>query len=223
MTARGCGGTVETHRMAFLQRFLGQYEYQEDMKKTLCLLLFILGMAAGANGQNIAIKNNLLYDATLTPNAGIEIGLAPRWSADLSGGYNAWTLEGGRKWKHWLAQPEVRYWFCDWFAGHFVGAHVLGGQYNIGNVPLDFKWLGRDFSELRTNRNQGWFAGLGVAYGYSWILGRHWNLEAEIGAGYVYTQYDVFECEVCGRKIKENVPYHYVGLTKAAINLVYVF
>lgn len=209
-------------KLAGMKEAVPQMNNKNDMKKSLCLLLFILTMAAGAKGQNFAAKTNLLYDATLTASAGVEIGLAPKWSLDLSGGYNAWTVND-RKWKHWLAQPEARYWFCDWFAGHFVGIHALGGQYNMMNLPLDFKWLGRDFSELRNNRNQGWFVGGGVAYGYSWILGRHWNLETEIGVGYAYTEYDVFECEVCGRKIKENVPYHYVGLTKAAINLVYVF
>lgn len=193
-----------------------------NMKKLIPLVL-ALGTLVSAKAQNVSVKTNLLHDATASVNAGVEIGLGPRWSTDLSGGYNAWTFEGERKWKHWLAQPEVRYWFCDWFAGHFVGVHALGGQYNIGNVSLPFKWLGRDFSELRTSRTQGWFAGAGVAYGYAWILGRHWNLEAEIGAGYVYTQYDDFECGVCGHKIRENVPYHYVGLTKAAVSLVYVF
>lgn len=192
-----------------------------NMKKLIPLIL-VLGMTVSAKAQNVSVKTNLLYDASATVNAGAEIGLAPRWSLDVSGNYNAWTLKG-HKWKHVLVQPELRYWFCDGLAGHFVGTHVLGGLYNVGNLPLHFKWLGRDFSALQDYRNQGWFAGAGVAYGYSWILGRHWNLEAEVGVGYVYTQYDVFECEVCGRKVKENVPYHYVGPTKAAINLVYVF
>lgn len=196
------------------------------MKKIIlksCLLLLATGMVTSLRGQNFTAKTNVLYGATLTANAGVEVGLAPRWSLDLSGGYNAWTLPGDRKWKHWLAQPEARYWFCDWFVGHFVGIHALGGEYNMGNIPLDIKWLGRDFSELRDSRNQGWYVGGGVAYGYDWILGRHWNLEAEIGVGYAYTEYDVFECSVCGRKVKENVPYHYVGVTKAALSLVYVF
>ena len=43
-----------------------------------------------AKGQDVAIKTNLLYDATRTVNAGIEVGLAPRWTIDLSGNYNAW-------------------------------------------------------------------------------------------------------------------------------------
>ena len=87
---------------------------------------------AVASDNDVALKTNLLYDATLTVNAGAEIAVAPRWSVDLSGNINAWTMSAGKRWKHWLVQPEARYWFCDALAGHFVGVHLLGGQYNVG-------------------------------------------------------------------------------------------
>ena len=61
--------------------------------------------------QDVAVKSNLLNDALLNPNAGIEFGLAPKWTLDVSGQFNLWTVKG-HKWRHWLAQPEARYWFC---------------------------------------------------------------------------------------------------------------
>lgn len=191
------------------------------LKRKLCLLVFIFGFAVGVQGQDVGIKTNLLYDATLTVNAGVEIGLAPKWSLDLSGNYNSWPVNG-HKWKHWLAQPEARYWLCDRFARHFFGLHALGGQYNIGLIKNNAKFLGCDFSQLTDNRFQGWAVGAGIAYGYDFILGQHWNLELEIGAGYIYTEYGKYECVDCGRKVDEGV-HHYIGPTKAAINLVYVF
>ena len=45
----------------------------------------------------------------------------------------------------------------------------------------------------------------------------------EEGFGYSYTRYDRFRCTGCGRKVETDKPHHYVGPTKAAINLVYVF
>lgn len=120
-------------------------------------------------------------------------------------------------------QPEARYWFCEATSGHFLGLHALGGEYNFGHIDMPFKFLGSNFKKLKDNRYQGWFAGAGVAYGYSWLLGKHWNLEAEIGLGWVYTRYDVYECEGCGRKTASGRHHNYVGPTKAAINLVYVF
>lgn len=191
--------------------------------KIITLLLVIVTGIPGMFARGVALKTNLLYDATLTANAGAEFQLAPRWSFDLSGNLNAWSIHG-HKWKHWLVQPEARYWFCDAIAGHFVGAHLLGGQYNFGNIDLGgLKLPGTDFSVLKDTRHQGWYAGAGVAYGYSWILGRHWNLEAELGVGWVYTRYDVYPCAECGRRLEHNSCHHYVGPTKAAINLVYVF
>jgi len=101
--------------------------------------------------------------------------------------------------------------------------HLHGGQYNVGGLKNSISFLGTDFSRLGDSRFQGWFAGAGLAYGYTWVLGKHWNLEAEIGFGYSYTKYDRFECAGCGRKVEEDKDHHYVGPTKAAINLVYVF
>ena len=193
-----------------------------DIRKKLLLLLILLSTWMGVRGQDVAVKTNLLYDATLTVNAGVEVGLAPRWSFDLSGNYNGWAVDG-HKWKHWLAQPEIRYWFCDHFAGHFVGLHALGGQYNFGHFNTSLSFLGTDYSVFADNRHQGWYVGAGVAYGYSFILNRHLNLELELGLGYVYTRYDVFQCEGCGKKVEEDRSHHYVGPTKAAINLVYAF
>lgn len=194
------------------------------MKRIISLLTIVLaGVAHSAQGQNLAAKTNILSDAFLTPNLGIEAGLAPRWTIDVSGQFNAWTLSHDRRWKHWLLQPEVRYWFCDRFSGHFVGAHLLGGQYNIGGIDLPFSFLGTDFKKLKDYRYQGWYGGLGIAYGYAWILDRHWNIEAELGLGWTYTRYDRYNCAGCGKKVEEDKPHNYFGVTKAALNLVYVF
>ena len=103
---------------------------KKNKLKLYAIMIFVL-LCTEVHCQKVAIKSNLLYDVTATVNAGIEVGLAPKWTFDLSANYNGWTFSHERKWKHWLLQPEGRYWFCDRFAGHFVGVHALGGQYNI--------------------------------------------------------------------------------------------
>ncbi len=200
------------------------------MKKFILTLSVVLLSAFHAYSQDFAIKTNVLSDAFRNANLGIEFGLAPRWTVDVSGEYNAWPVEqNAPRWKHWSAQPEARYWFCDRFSGHFLGIHAHGGQYNIGGIKsicglkTDFAMLGTDFSKLAETRFQGWFAGAGIAYGYAFLLGEHWNLEAELGVGYSYTEFDRYSCIGCGKKIETAQPHHYIGITKAAINLVYVF
>ena len=193
------------------------------MKLKFLIPLFLgLLISVCAKAQDVAIKTNLLYDATATVNLGVEVGVAPKWTLDLSGNLNAWNVNEDKRWKHWLVQPEARYWFCDRFSRHFLGFHALGGQYNIGGLQNNIKFLGTDFSKLSNNRFQGWGVGAGVAYGYAMILGKHWNLEFEVGVGYIYSAYDIFECTGCGRRVGQDNN-HYVGLTKAAINLVYLF
>lgn len=191
--------------------------------RLLTLLLLSIATLQGLRAQNVAVKTNVLSDALLNPNAAVEVGLAPKWTLDISGEFNVWNMSHNRRWKHWVVQPEARYWFCDRFAGHFVGVHLLGGQYNVGGLDFNFSFLGTDFSKLKDSRYQGWFGGAGVAYGYDWVLGQHWNLEAEIGIGWTYTRYDRFRCAGCGKKIESDKPHNYFGPTKAAINIVYLF
>ncbi len=99
-----------------------RHSAQPDMKfRHLIILLLCLASFTPMKAQDVAVKTNLLYDAVLTPNIGVEVGVAPKWTIDVTGQLNAWTVNE-HYWKHWLAQPEARYWFCQRFAGHFVGA-----------------------------------------------------------------------------------------------------
>lgn len=190
---------------------------------SLCVATLFVGLGNRVAAQDFALKSNLVADGLMNINLGAEVGIAPRWTIDVSGEFNGWTLSHGRRWKHWAVQPEGRYWFCDRFAGHFVGIHAHGGQYNIGGFDGRYNLFGTDARKLKNSRYEGWFVGAGVAYGYAWILGRHWNLEGEIGVGYSYTRYDRYRCAGCGKKLENNKSHNYVGPTKAAVNLVYTF
>lgn len=195
-------------------------------KRRFPALLASLAIAFAAftgNAQDAAIKTNLLYDAALSPNIGAEIGLAPRWTLDLSGNLNLWTVGNGHKWRHWLVQPEARYWFCQRFAGHFLGFHALGGQYNAGKLDLPFSFLGTNFRNLKDRRYEGWGVGAGVAYGYAWPVSKHWNIEAEFGFGWIWTKFDSYPCADCGNRLDHGKTHNYVGPTKIALNLVYLF
>ena len=153
--------------------------------KFYLFLLFGLFLTLGAKGQDFAIKTNLLYDATTTINLGVEAALSEKWTLDLSGNWNPWQFKENKKWKHWMAQPEIRYWTCHKFGGHFLALHLLGGQYNMGNIKNLPDFLGSNLSNLEKHRDEGWGAGAGIGYGYAWMLGKHWNLEAELGLGVI--------------------------------------
>ena len=102
------------------------------MKKYLCLI-GVLGVllcnTANSYAQKVAVKTNLLYDATTTMNLGLEIGLGKKWSLDLSGNYNPWKFDDETRLRHWGVQPELRYWLCEKFNGHFLGLHGHYAKY----------------------------------------------------------------------------------------------
>ena len=109
------------------------------MKKYLCLI-GVLGVllcnTANSYAQKVAVKTNLLYDATTTMNLGLEIGLGKKWSLDLSGNYNPWKFDDETRLRHWGVQPELRYWLCEKFNGHFLGLHGHYAKYNVGGMSF---------------------------------------------------------------------------------------
>ena len=181
-------------------------------------LTLALALCLQKGMAQVSVKNNLAYDALLSPNLGIEVGLAPKWSADVSGSVNFWTLKDNQKWKHWMVQPEARYWLCQKFNGHFFALHAQGGQFNAGKIHLPFGI----YHQLRDHRYEGWFAGAGVGYGYQWPLSKHWSFEGEIGVGYNYVWFKKFPCEKCGHELWRGHK-NYFGPTKAALNVIYNF
>ncbi|MCC8143942.1 MAG: DUF3575 domain-containing protein [Tannerellaceae bacterium] len=193
------------------------------MRKVLYLLLLIPALLKAESPlnpitvPNWGIKTNFVYWATTTPNLGFEIATGKKNTLDISGGYNPFTFHHGTKFKHALIQPEFRWWFCEKFNGSFVGVHAHYARFNVGRIDMPFSM----FPDLKTHRYQGNLYGGGVSYGYQWILGKHWNLEASLGVGYAYIDYDKYECGDCGKKIKDDHT-HYFGITRATLSIIYV-
>ena len=174
----------------------------------------------------VAIKTNLLYDATTTPNLGVEVATDSQHTLNLVYGLNPWNFGDGKKAKHWVLQPEFRWWPCTAFNGHFFGVHLMGGQFNAAKVDIPVPGFFFSGDNLRTGvkdaRYQAWYAGAGVTYGYQWILARHLNLEAEVGIGYNHAWYEKYPCAECGTLLKKGGA-NYVGLTKLGLSLEYIF
>lgn len=181
-------------------------------------MVAVVLLAVAVKAQNIALKSNLLYWTTATPNLGVEMQVSPRHTIQLFYGLNPWKFSDGKSLRHWTLQPEWRHWFCQTFNGWFVGGHLMGGQFNAGGISLPFHIV----SDFKDRRYEGWYAGGGISAGYQWPLSRHWNAEASLGVGYDYISYDKFKCGECGDKIKSGHT-HYIGPTKAAVSLMYMF
>ena len=187
------------------------------MMKKVILLLAFAAMTASTGAQKVAVKNNVVYDVLATPNLGVELGLGRATTLDISGNYNPFEKNDGKMFKHWLVQPEFRYWLCERFNGHFFGVHLLGGEYNISKVKLPFG-LARDGKE---HRYDGWYVGGGFIYGYQWMLARKWSIEATVGVGYVRFDYDKYGCRDCSPRLESGTK-NYFGPTKLGVNLIFI-
>ena len=177
-------------------------------------LLLIVGTNY-MQAQSFATKTNIPLWGTTTPNLSVEAGLTKRWTLELSGAVNPFTFKDNRKWKHYLLQGEARYWLCERFYGHFLGIHAGGGEFNTSRISVP--WL--DFDN--TYRYEGTTVGAGMSYGYSWVLGKRWNLEATLGFGWLHLKYDKFQCAHCGKKLETKTE-NRLAPTKVAVNLIYM-
>jgi opacity protein-like surface antigen len=224
------------------------------MKKWILLLGIGLLSTKAAQSQNVAIKSNLLYDATTTINLGVEFALADQWTLDISGNYNPWvfpqaeitidpngvatgeTVEWTGKLKHWMLQPELRWWSCEKFTGHFFGVHAHTGMFNVGGLTFlpdgfgdgyDLKNPSTGLIEhvndgIQHKRFQGFLMGAGVSYGYHLILSNRFSLEFSLGLGYTYLKYDKYDkCDICGT-IENSKYMNYFGPTKAGISAIFM-
>ena len=88
------------------------------MKKRLASLVLcgLLGYVSSP-AQNVALKTNLMYLATATPNLGVEASVGRKHTVQLFYGLHPWKSASGRSLRHWVLQPEYRYWFCESFNG----------------------------------------------------------------------------------------------------------
>mgnify|MGYP000846027008 FL=1 len=188
----------------------------QQLKRACLAFLISVIFYSTVQGQEIAIKTNLAYWATTTPNLGLELGLSKKSTLEIGGGLNVFSYSNNKSFKHWLVQPEYRWWFCEAFNGHFLGIHAHAAQFNVGGWDIP---IGR-LDVFKDKRYEGYLYGGGISYGYQWVLSPRWNFEFNIGAGYARIHYDEYPCKDCGTKLDEG-NYNYWGITKAALSFIY--
>ena len=196
------------------------------MKKSI--FFFFLLFSLQSFSQRVAIKNNLVYDALLTPNLSLEFSLGEKWTLDTQVGMNFFFYENDptadeyktKKWSHWLVQPEIRYWICERFNGWFLGLHAHGGQMNVGGINIPFI-LQNKHKEMKAHRYEGYFYGGGISAGYHWILSDRFSLEAALGIGYAHVRYDKFKCTACGQRMEKGGA-DYLGPTRVSLSIIYI-
>jgi hypothetical protein len=176
--------------------------------------------------QSFALRTNLLYDATLSPNLGAEVRLSSAWAAGINVGLNAWDIDKSKnkKWRHLLVAPNIRHYFNQKgdslyrysLSGRYLEFDAIYSHFNVGNTKIPFGI----YTAIQDRRLQGDLLALGSKYGYSWILARDWRIEAEAGVAIGYAWFKEYDCDHCGT-------YYGKGdriflLPQLGINVVYI-
>lgn len=102
---------MKIHRVALTKAHL--------FPSTAIALFMAIVPTPRACAQEVALKTNMLYWATTTPNIGMEVGLGDKTTGQVFFGLNPWKQSGGdhSSLRHWVVQPELRHWFCQKFNG----------------------------------------------------------------------------------------------------------
>ena len=172
-----------------------------------------------AKEEVVALKNNLAYDAILTPNLALEFRLHPHWSLEVGAGFNPFPLkdESFPKWRHVAAWIAPRYWFCNTFSKAFVSANVAYAHYNVAGDAWPISWL---YDQVKEHRYQGDAVLFGISAGWHVAISPHFSIEFEVGADAGHTWYDRFECKHCGKMNIDERGKKWFALPKIGINLV---
>lgn len=162
------------------------------------------------NPFRMVIKTNLLYDAAIIPNIGAEVGIYKGLA--LSGYYqNIWLRNKTlTRWYRLEGFEAGLKWYINKAKRPFKGHHVeLYGQM----LTWDFTYNGRGYLAER------WAYGGGLSYGYAARIGRRFNLDFEIGIGYLSGDMHEYIPQDGHRFWQSLEPFHWIGPTKIGVTL----
>lgn len=171
----------------------------------------------------MGLKTNLLYDALLVPNVGVEFYLGKNWTVGANWMYSWWSRDKKhRYWRMYGGEMAVRKYFGGAaerkpLTGHHLGVYgqiftydfETGGHGYMGGKPGGTLWDKMNYAA-------------GIEYGYSLPVARRLNLDFVIGLGYwggTYYEYLPMDNHYVWQATRQR---HWFGPTKAEISLVWL-
>lgn len=173
-------------------------------------------------GTFMALKTNLLYDALLVPNIGVELYLGKNWSVDANWMYAWWKNDVNRRWRVYGGDLGVRYWFGSQVEAKPLTGHHVGVYAQMLTYDFCLKEKGYMGGKPGGNIWDKLHYAFGVEYGYSLPIARRLNLDFSLGLGYMggtYHEYQVMDdCKVWQATKNRR----WWGPTKAEVSLVWL-
>lgn len=163
----------------------------------------------------VGVKTNMLYDALLVPNGGLEIYLGKNWSIDAYWMYAWWKSDRVHNyWRTYGGDVELRKWLGSAARSKPLTGHHIGAYAQI--VTYDFELGGRGYLADR------WSYAAGVSYGYSLPVAKRLNIDFSMGLGYMGGEYKEYLPQDGHYVWQSTKRRHWIGPTKAEISLVWL-
>lgn len=163
----------------------------------------------------VGVRTNMLYDALLVPNGGLEIYLGKNWSIDAYWMYTWWKSDRVHNyWRTYGGDVELRKWLGSAAMRKPLTGHHIGAYAQI--VTYDFELGGRGYLADR------WSYAAGVSYGYSLPVAKRLNIDFSIGLGYMGGEYKEYLPQDGHYVWQSTKRRHWIGPTKAEISLVWL-
>ena len=194
--------------------------------------------------QHLAIKTNMLYDAALIPNVGVEVALGKQWTASADW-FGTWLSNDNchRYWQGYGGYLTLRRYFGkhsvdrsdlsengqwsmvdgQWSMvdgqgsmgnGQWVSGHHVG-IYVLG-LTYDVEWGGRGYQAARFG------FGAGLEYGYALPIGTRLDLDFSIGLGFQDGEYKTYYPQDKHYVWESTRKRHWWGPTKAEVTLKWI-
>lgn len=169
------------------------------------------------------LRSNLLLDAALIPNIGVEFYLGKNLSILANWMYAWWGKEGSdRLWRCYGGELGLRWWFgraahTKPLTGHHLG--IYGGIFTYDFCLGKNGYMGGLHNGTLWDR---YHINAGVEYGYSLPIARRLNLDFSLGLGYIggeVRHYKPMDGHYVWQSTKRK---HWVGPTKLEISLVWL-
>jgi hypothetical protein len=139
--------------------------------KIIFIIILLIATKTSLNAQRIALTTNLVEDALVTPNIGVDIVVADNQSVTFDASYAPYKLSQQFYNKCMTFRAGYKYWFNQAFYAHYVGVDAVFSSSDVGVANF---------------RSRDEYIGVGIGYGYSFILGSRLNLIPHVGVGLAY-------------------------------------
>lgn len=172
---------------------------------------------------HMSLSTNVLYDALLLPNIGLDIYIGRNWSLNANWMYGWW--DNNRRHRYWRAYGGdivARRWFGTLSQRKTLTGHHLGFYGQILTYDFEFGGKGQIAGRPGGNLWQKPTLGVGVEYGFSLPVARRVNIDFTIGIGYLGGEYYEYKPQAGEYIWLATKRRHWFGPTKAQVSLVWL-